>query len=223
MMPDTAALPRIAPELADLPHVPISALIPFQGELKELSEREYNKLKKSITDNGLFVPFFVWKENGKLLDGHQRLRVFIREGWQLDVPVIWISAASEQEAKQKLLLISSQYGRVTQEGWDSFTFDLEDDWIKSSVNFDALPFVFGVWLDNQDEQVDPNEEWQGMPEFDNEAIEAYKTIKVHFKSKPDYDDFAELIDQPLTDKTIYIYYPRQPVENLKLYRVIDES
>jgi hypothetical protein len=119
--------------------------VPFQGELKELSEREYNKLKKSITENGLIVPFFVWSETGKLLDGHQRLRVFTREGWVMDVPVVYVSAVDELDAKRKLLVISSQYGKVTQEGWDAFTFDIPEPWIQETVQFDALPFVFGEW------------------------------------------------------------------------------
>lgn len=137
-------LPTIAPALADLPHVPIDALVPFQGELKELSERQYSKLKKSILTEGIFTPFFVWHDNGigRIIDGHQRERVMSREGWQMDVPVIYIDAANEQEAKRRLLLVSSQYGRVTQEGWDAFTFDLDSDWLKESVHFDALPFVF---------------------------------------------------------------------------------
>lgn len=137
-----AILPRIAKELAGLDHVPVSSLEPFQGDLKDLSEREYKKLKKSILENGLIVPFFVWLETGKLLDGHQRSRVFIREGWSLDVPIVYISADSEQDAKKKLLVISSQYGRITQDGFDAFTFDLDDDWIKETLQFDALPFVF---------------------------------------------------------------------------------
>lgn len=133
----------IALELADLPHVPVTALEPFQGNLKELTAREYNKLKKSLQENGVIVPFFVWQETGKLLDGHQRQRVFMREGWHVDVPVVYISADDVQDAKRKLLVISSQYGKVTQDGWDEFTFDLDDDWLHDTVQFDALPFVFG--------------------------------------------------------------------------------
>ena len=84
----TNKLPNIADELAGLDHVPVASIEPFQGDLKELSEREYNKLKKSILENNLIVPFFVWLETNKLLDGHQRQRVFMREGWLMDVPVV---------------------------------------------------------------------------------------------------------------------------------------
>jgi len=146
----TKQLPKIAKELSGLDHVPVSSLEPFQGELKDLSEREYNKLKKSILENNLIVPFFVWLETGKLLDGHQRQRVFIREHWVMDVPVVYISAASEQDAKKKLLVISSQYGHVTQEGWDEFVFDLDDDWLNQTAQFDALPFVFKDWGEQPD-------------------------------------------------------------------------
>ncbi len=138
-------VPRIANELADLEHVPVNELAPFQGELKELSTREYKKLKKSLTENGIIVPFFVWPHDGALwlLDGHQRHRVFNNEAWNIDVPVIRIHADNEQDAKQKVLVISSQYGKITQEGYDEFTFDMDDNWLQETVMFDALPFVFG--------------------------------------------------------------------------------
>ncbi len=151
--------PEIAKELSDMPHVPITELLPLQGDLKELSERNYNKLKKSLIENGVIVPFFVWLEAGKLLDGHQRQRVFLKEGWLMDVPVVYVSAATEQEAKQKLLAISSQFGQITQEGLDAFTWDISDEWIQESVHFDALPFVF-------DQPPEPPEPADAEPQID---------------------------------------------------------
>jgi hypothetical protein len=154
--------PAIVEELADLPHVPISALQPFQGELKQLSDREYQKLKNSLLEHDVFVPFFVWQETGKLLDGHQRLRVFIKEGWDMDVPVLYISAQTEPEAKRKLLVVTSQYGRVTQDGWDEFTWDIDD--AAEIAQFDALPFVFDIPGDDDELP----EEW---PEYDESAAD----------------------------------------------------
>ncbi len=145
-------IPSIAHHLKDLPHVPISSLKPLQGNLKELSTKNYNKLKRSLLDNGIFLPFFVWAEESKFLDGHQRDRVFTNEGWDIDVPVVYVSADTEEEAKEKLLVISSQYGRVTQEGWDEFTVDLNDDWIQDTVHFDALPFVFSDFGEEEEQE-----------------------------------------------------------------------
>lgn len=154
-------VPSVSPTLAHLEHVPFDSLLPFQGDLKQLTTREYAKLRKSLLDNGIIVPFFVWIDDGGkcwLEDGHQRHRVFTGEGWQrLDVPIIRIEAANQVEAKQKLLVISSQYGKVTQDGWDSFTRDLPQDWLTQTVHFDALPFVFGELPPPERDNTPPDE------------------------------------------------------------------
>lgn len=141
--------PAIAPQLAHLEHVPFSTLTPFQNDLKLLTRREYQKLKRSLMEYGIIVPFYVWIDDGGVCwinDGHQRHRVFTGEGWdRLDVPIIRIAASTLVEAKKRLLVVSSQYGKITQEGWDTFTVDMPQDWLMETVHFDALPFVFGDW------------------------------------------------------------------------------
>lgn len=147
--PITFNAPTIAPNLKHLDHLPIGSLVPLQGDLKELTAANYKKLKGRVLERGIIVPFYVWRHPETdviyYLDGHQRDRVFKREGWLMDVPVVFIDAPDVQTAKEILLEISSQYGHLTQEGWDEFTFDLDTDWLKQTVHFDALPFVFGDW------------------------------------------------------------------------------
>lgn len=196
--------PTIAPELADLPHVPVDALEPLQGGLKELSGKNYEKLRNSISEHGLIVPFFVWKEADKLIDGHQRHRVMINEGWLMPVPVVYISAEDEQDAKRKLLVISSQYGRVTQDGWDDFTWDVPE--AVEIAQFDALPFVFGEFGPT-DAANDPWEEWEGMPEFENEDMKPLLSLRVHIWTQDDIKAFAELIGQTVTVSTKWIHFP----------------
>lgn len=75
-----------------------------------------------------------------------------------------VSAETEQEAKEKLLLASAQFGHITQEGFDTFTFDLDPDWIQETVHFDALPFVFGEFetkIKNHDSLEDTPDELPG--------------------------------------------------------------
>ena len=62
-----------------------------------------------------------------------------------------------------------------------------------------------------------------MPEFEQEAIEVFHTIKVHFKTLVDLQAFAAVVEQTITENTTFIYYPKQQHENLKQYAVIDES
>lgn len=193
------AAPKIAKELQHLKRVPIAALEPLQGNLKDLSKREYGKLKRSLTEHGIIVPFFVWLEAGKLLDGHQRRRVFIGEGWTLDVPIIEISAADEQEAKRKLLVIASQYGKVTQEGWDEFTFDIDD--AAEIAHFDGLPFVFGELPQEEPEAGDAE------PQIDKaeELREAWGVELGQMWRLPSRDGKGEhrLICGDCTDKDVY--------------------
>jgi len=135
---------RIAHELKDLPRFPLGDLLELQGDLKDLTERNAAKLRRSIAKHGLFVPFFVWPAqdgNNYILDGHQRAKLMKADGHgALPVPCVLVHADTLQEAKEKLLVISSQYGRINQEGYDEFTFDLPD--VGEMVHFDAVSFEF---------------------------------------------------------------------------------
>ena len=81
----------------------------FQGNLKKLSKKNLEKLKKahSRRTGGFNVPFFVWDHEGmyKVLDGHQRLRALRRyeDGWDMPLlPVAFIEASDEADATGKL-------------------------------------------------------------------------------------------------------------------------
>jgi len=101
-------------------------LTPLQGDLKELSESNFNKLKQSILRHGITFPFFVWQSDGEnyILDGTQRDRILKRmsdEGYGIPLlPCALIEAKDKKEAAEKILLISSQYGHMTEESLDQF-------------------------------------------------------------------------------------------------------
>lgn len=213
---------KISEKLANLDLVPLDKIVGIQGNLKDLTKVNYQKLKNSLLKHGFFVPFFVWNDNGivRCLDGHQRLLLMRNEKWFIDVPVVYVEASNMQEAKEKLLVISSQYGLITQEGYDTFTFDLDEAYLQEMVNFDALK----VWEESTGEPINPENEWTGMPEFEQENVfGAIKTLKVHFANEKDIAKFAHLMEQPVTMDTQAIWYPRQEKLNLKGYVAHDES
>ena len=140
-----------------LRRVPLGDLRRFQGMLKSLSAPEYDKLKASIIKYGFFVPVFVWKN--KILDGHQRLFVIEKEGWELagGVPVVDIEAETETEAAEKLLILSSTYGKIEPQGLYEFTQTHDI----SLAEFD-LPDLPDFDLDSfKDEFYDEEEEDEG--------------------------------------------------------------
>lgn len=128
--------------------VPLEKLRPFQGNLKELSEANYVKLKGNIQTMGFSFPVFVWtdKENGHeyLLDGHQRVRTLTemrKEGYTIpDIPVADVKAHSFNEAKKKLLAAASQFGSFKSQGLYEFMNDNKFDLGTITENF-ALPEI----------------------------------------------------------------------------------
>lgn len=115
----------------------LDELSDFQGHLKIRNDSDYKKIIKSIEKYGFSFPFFVWKNDGKnlVLDGHGRLRALqiMREnGTEInDIPVVYVNVKSEKEAKDLLLRLNSQYGRMTKQSvmefiGKDFDLNLED-------------------------------------------------------------------------------------------------
>jgi DNA modification methylase len=108
-------------------------LVPFQGNLKSLSEEDYLKLSQEIRDRGFSDPISIWQSDSKnfILNGHQRLRAVQRmeeEGWKVPpLPVSLIFANSFKEAKMKLLGLASQYGKMEAKGLYEFIMDTQID------------------------------------------------------------------------------------------------
>ena len=107
-----------------------------------MKEPEYKKLRKSIEKYGFRFPVFVW--NNCILDGHQRvftINRMITEGWSIvKIPVVDIEADNEKEAKKLLLLVSSRYGHVTEEGFYEFLSLSDLDWEELKTEID-LPEI----------------------------------------------------------------------------------
>jgi ParB-like chromosome segregation protein Spo0J len=130
----------------DLPTIDYRVVREFQGDLKDLHHNEQEKLKRVLEARGFDVPFFVWKnredDNFYLLDGHQRQRVMklydMNDGGNYEVPIVQIAAADVKTAKERLLEITSQYGRITREGLDEFADLAELELDDLDINFDAI-------------------------------------------------------------------------------------
>ncbi len=107
----------------------LSKLEVIQGNLKDLSPENFAKLRKRIETKGFDAPFFVWQN--KILDGTQRKRVLdamLADGWTLPggkVPICDIEADNIDQAKDRLLGYVSQYGKVSETGWNEFLSSIE--------------------------------------------------------------------------------------------------
>lgn len=167
--------------------LPLDKIVAFQGELKELHEADFKKLKASILKYGLSFPSFIWKQNGAMrcIDGHQRsrvLNVMKEEGYKIPpVPVVYVDAATEKEAKEKILLLSSQYGKYSMDSVYEFltTAEINFDDMKEIIDlpqFDLTEFERGYFqnVDHGNEQIEHS--FQVIVECQDEA-QQLKTIE----------------------------------------------
>lgn len=109
----------------------LDSLSSFQGDLKSLSRVNYNKLKSNLLLYGFSSPIHVWQTKAKnyILDGHQRtivLKGLRAEGYQIPpIPIVFIKAKNVKEAKEKILLLSSQYGSLSDDSLSDFMCEHE--------------------------------------------------------------------------------------------------
>lgn len=115
-------------------NVPFEQFRDLQGDLKTLSEPDFNKLKESLLKFGFSFPIFCWKnKNVKwIIDAHQRLKVIKhlkeKEGYKIPpLPTAYIFAKDKKEAETKLLILNSQYGKTTQESVAKYIEEREID------------------------------------------------------------------------------------------------
>ena len=126
----------------------LSDMTEFQGGLKTRTESDYLKIQSSIRKYGIAFPFFVWKMYGinYVLDGHGRLGALERihqQGEEVPpLPVVYIEADDEKQAKNLLLRLNSRYGEITADGMREFLADVEVD--LDEVNIPELPDVSAV-------------------------------------------------------------------------------
>ena len=115
--------------------VRLADLEPFQGELKTLDKKNYKKLRANLEQYGIRFPVFFWRHQGHTftIDGHQRalvLKDMIKDGWFLEdnaVPGVPIEADDQLQAKQLILLATSQYGKTDPDALYEFLHAAEID------------------------------------------------------------------------------------------------
>lgn len=142
-------------------------LVELQGNLKELSVKNYEKLKKLIARDGFAFPFAVATLDGRpygIIDGHQRHRTVIKmleDGYTIAdatgapterLPVVFIACDDKQHASRLILAAVSQFGKLTDEGMYEFMHAWEMEMTALAdfdfPDFDSERFVKGYSLED---------------------------------------------------------------------------
>ena len=116
-----------------------------QDNFKEIGEWAKQRLKHSLIYNDFVQPFYVWQAPDKTiycLDGKHRV-VMLEELVAIgdynvpnELPAIFVDCKNKQDAAQLVLVFSSTYAKVTQQGLYEFITLNDLDWsdIKSTID-----------------------------------------------------------------------------------------
>lgn len=125
----------------------VESIESLQGELKKISQASMDKLKNSIKTYGFSFPVFVWKSGKKnySIDGVHRCKA-LKELETLDgyaipkqVPVVFIQAKDQKQAKELLLAASSQYAAMNKNYLiNEFITDLDLEHLQENIEIPQI-------------------------------------------------------------------------------------
>ncbi len=153
--------------------LPFTQIKDFQGELKSRTQDDVEHLITSIERHGFAFPFFVWRQPDgtcSCLDGHGRIMALTqmqREGYEIpELPVVYIDAESENEARTKLIHINVVSGRFTDVGFRDLVKDIPDidlaDYNYPELDLERLDAEMKILAQAQQNiQTDVDVAWEG--------------------------------------------------------------
>ena len=200
-------------EEVEIKMVDIDKLKPCPWNSRKHPDKQINILIKSLKAYGMDLPVSATKDN-MIITGHGIIKAAKKTGIT-KVPVVY-SKLTGKEALARMLMDnkSAALGEDDYSKTADLLIDLDDGQFDLELTGFGIEEIQGImeWT-----PVDKEKEWQGMPEFNQKDLSAWKSITVHFKNLDDLDEFAKLIKQPLTEKTRAIWYPK--VEILRMDKV----
>jgi len=200
---------------------PIESIILSDYNPREITDHDYQALKNSISEFGFVEPIVVNKTDNRIVGGHMRYRAATDLGIKT-VPCIFIEL-TENKAKILNIALNRISGRWDIGKLEKLVYD-----ISQLPDLDIKLTGLEDWelkLYNPGDKSDINvdEMWQNMPEYGVGREKPYQTVFVHFRSEEDVKNFAELVNQKITEYTKYIWIPYREKEDIKSVKVVTED
>lgn len=203
-------------------NVAIDTVVPYARNPRR-NQGAIAKVAGSIKEFGWQQPIVVDSEM-VVIAGHTRLAAAQSLGMD-KVPIVVAENLTPAQVKAYRLADN----RVSEEAeWDDDLLRLELTDLKEQ-DFDLVLTGFSLaeispeMLEKEVGVNDAYEEWKEMPEFDQQDKTAYRSFPIHFKNQEAVDEFAALINQKITDRTRYIWFPHIEIERMVDKEYVPES
>jgi ParB family transcriptional regulator, chromosome partitioning protein len=175
------------------------------------SQAQIEQIMASIREFGFTNPVLIDEKN-KVIAGHGRLEA----AEQLGINKIPCIALKNLTDAQKRAYVIADNQIALNSGWD-FSKLKEELLSLKGMDFDLSTVGFrddelDVLL-RTNQEFDADSEWVGMPDYDNQDKTAFRSLIVHFKDNGAVQEFCEVTNQRLSDKTKYIWFPVIEIES----------
>ena len=195
----------------------ISDLIPDHANANKGTERGRYALEASLRQYGAGRSILLDK-NGRIIAGNKTVEVAADVGLD-DVLIVQTDGKQIVAVQRTDLDIDSVEGRGLAYA-DNRVGQLSLDWdaeqvladLNAGMDLSGLFFDFEIdkILGREGEPLDPNAEWQGMPEFHQEdTLSAFATVLVRIDNESDLTAFAKLMNQTVNRETRSIWFPQK--------------
>ena len=209
---------KVVPGLPTV-RVRIDTLYPDPANVNTHDERNMRAIMGSLRQFGQVEPLVVQKSTRKVIGGNGRLEA-MRQLGIVECDIVELDIGNvEATALGIALNRTAQTSKPDDVGLAELLRSLQsEDFPLDGVGFteqevNELVAKLGDGLLGGKVVDDPQGEWQGMPECENEDQSAYRTLHVHFASADDLKRFSEIIDQSIPEKAPYIWFPPRRIEH----------
>lgn len=196
---------------------------------RQISDEDFEGLKQSLIDFPEMKearPIVVSNRTGEnvILAGNQRVKALIEIG-ESQVECLIVENWTIEQEREFIIRDNAHSG-----DWDDQK--LADLWADVELDAWGVPSdVLDKWrevadwdgIDQESERRHPDnsvsgkpeDEWEGMPEYEHKDMTAHRTLIIHFRNDEDVAEFSKLIAQEFTESTKSIWHPKQFKQNLK--------
>ena len=198
----------------------LSDLIPDASNANKGTERGRYALEASLRKYGAGRSILI-DRNGRIIAGNKTAETAADVGID-DVIVVQTDGKQIVAVQRTDLDLDSKEARELAYADNRVgQLDLDFDPAQILADLQAGVDLSGLWFEwelnaltgQEGEAVDPSAEWQGMPEFEQEDLSAFKSLTINFATQADVDAFSRLVEQAITDKTRSIWYPKAEIES----------
>jgi ParB-like chromosome segregation protein Spo0J len=197
----------------------VDTLIPYARNARKHSEAQVTEIAGSITQWGWTIPVLI-DEGGRIIAGHGR----VLAAHKLGIAEIPVMVAHGWSDAQKAAYTLADNQLALHGTWDTDLLKVElRDLQSQAVDLGVLGFAPAELDQLFAPATDPDTEWEGMPEFEQNAQKSYRALVVHFPDQASVDRFAALLNQPIPPKAPSIWFPHKPREDVADQRWISDA